>query len=156
MASGHWVKNFLISFINVPAWMGLSGLRRTAGDISRMSRELFTFSRPPVREETFEQAVARFNLSEADLQQRQSAFGRLALVYLFVAGCLIIYAAYLWYKHDYLSVLMTLVLVLVAASFAFKEHFWYVQMRQRRLGLTPKDWFLFLIGKTKPGGLRHE
>jgi intracellular multiplication protein IcmV len=156
MGSRYGVKDFLKSFVNFPAWMGASGLRRTAGDISTMSRELFTLKHAPVREETFEEAIARFNLSEADLKQRQRAFGRLAALYLFVVFCLGIYVVYLWYNHAILSVFMTLVLMLVASSFAFKEHFWYVQMRQRRLGLTLKQWFLFVVGKTKVGGLRDE
>ena len=151
MGSRYGVKDFLKSFVNFPAWMGASHLKRTADDISKMSKELFTLQHASVREETFEEAVLRFNLSEADLAQRQRAFGRLAALYLFICFCLGVYAVYLWHKHDFLSVLMTLVLMMVAASFAFKEHFWYVQMRQRRLGLTPKDWFLFIVGKSKAG-----
>ena len=160
MGSRYGAKSFLKSFINVPAWMGVSGLRRTAGDIAAMSKELFTAKTTPVHEETFEETVLRFNLSEADIAQRRRAFGRLAVLYLFVFFCLGIYAVYLWHKGDFLSVLMTLVLMMVAASFAFKEHFWYAQVCSRRLGLTPKDWFLFVIGKNKKqnqaGGLKHE
>lgn len=155
-SSKYGVKDFLKSFINVPAWMGMNHLLRTANDISTLSRDLFTFKRPPLREETFEEAVARFNLSETDILQRQKAFGRLAAFYLFIAVCLGVYASYLFYKAAWLPVLMTLVLILVACSFAFKEHFWYAQMRQRRLGLTFKDWLLFAIGKSKVDKLTHE
>ena len=119
-------------------------------------RDLFNFKQLPVREETFEEAVARFNLSEADILQRQKAFGRLAAFYLFIAVCLGIYTGYLYYKSAFLSMLMTLVLILLACSFAFKEHFWYAQMCQRRLGLTFKDWFLFASGKNKMSKLTHE
>lgn len=157
MGSKYGVKSFLKSFVNFPAWMGASTLRRNAKDIVAMSRELFSLknrgSQGPT--ETFHEAAARFNLSEADLIQRQRAFGRLAAVYLFLVLCLGVYAGYLLYRHAYLSVIMTFVLMLVAASFAFKEHFWYVQMRHRRLGLTVKDWFFFVIGKTKVDKL-HE
>lgn len=151
MGSRYGVKDFLKSFVNFPAWMGASHLKRTADDIGKMSKELFTVQSAQGREETFEEAVQRFNLSETDLAQRQRAFGRLAALYLFIFFCLGVYAVYLWHKHDYLSVLMTFVLMLVAGSFAFKEHFWYMQMRQKRLGLTPKEWFLLTIGKRKVG-----
>lgn len=162
MGSRYGVKSFLKSFINVPAWMGASSLRRTAGDIAAMSKDLFTVKSTPVREETFEEAVRRFNLSKADIAQRRRAFGRLAALYLFIFFCLGIYAVYLWHKQDFLSVLMTFVLMMVAASFAFKEHFWYAQVCSKRLGLTPKDWFLFVIGRNKnkkpdqEDGLNHD
>ena len=155
-APKYGAKSFLKSFVNVPAWMGAGQLRRTADDISSLSRELFSLKRPPVREETFEAAVARFNLSEADLVRIQRNFGRLAAFYLFLAACLGLYALYLFCLSAALSGFMTLVLVLVTTSFAFKEHFWYVQMRQKRLGLSLKEWFLFTIGKTKAGHLTHE
>ncbi len=88
--------------------------------------------------------------------QRQKAFGRLAAFYLFVVCCLGMYAIYLWYQHAFLAILMTAILMLVATSFAFKEHFWYMQMRQRRLGLTLKEWFLLTIGRAKTGNFPHE
>src|SRR5262245_34794560 len=126
MASSRYgVKDFFKSFINVPAWMGMSHLHRTARDIAAMSRDLFTIKRPPVREETFEEAVNRFNLTEVDILQRQKAFARLAIFYLFLAACLAFYSGYLCYKGAWLSALMTGVLTLVACSFTFKEHFWY-------------------------------
>lgn len=149
MGSRYRIRDFLKSFVNFPAWMGASHLKRTAVDIGKMSKELFTVQPVSVREETFEEAVQRFRLTDADLAQRQRVFARLTALYLAIFFCLGIYAFYLWYRHDFLSVLMTFVLMMVTASFAFKEHFWYVQMRQKRLGLTPKEWFLFTVGKRK-------
>lgn len=155
-SSKYGVKDFLKSFINVPAWMGAKHLRRGADDIVVMSRDLFTIKQRPVREETFEQAALRFNLSETDILKRQQAFGRLAAIYLCAVFCLGVYLVYLWHRHAWSSVIMTFMLMLVVSSFAFKEHFWYVQMRHRRLGLTMKDWFLFTVGKTKASHLSDQ
>lgn len=139
------VKKTVKSLFNFSAWMGADELRRSGSNIKQLAKSIFSV-RNAQYEETFEQAVQRFNLSEADLKEREKAFGWMALFYGVLMGVLLAYMAYLWVWGTWSSVLMTLILSAVMASLAFRQHFWYFQVRERRLGCTFKEWFFFLVG----------
>ncbi|HVV69293.1 MAG TPA: type IVB secretion system protein IcmV [Gammaproteobacteria bacterium] len=90
--------------------------------------------------ETFEQAVTRLNISEEDLSARKKTFFRTALFFVVMAVALFIYTVDLLFSGLLLATFIALVLVVIALALAFREHFWYTQMQQRRLGITFNEW----------------
>src|SRR5262245_15392808 len=81
-------------FVNFPRWMGLGQIRATAASIKKMFQDL-RIHRPPVREETFEEAKQRLNLSEEDIQSRLKSCFWLSILYSFIALLLLIYTIYM-------------------------------------------------------------
>ena len=138
------VRRGLRSLVNFPAWMGWKDLSRNASFIKSMVVSLLTVSKAE-HQETYEEAVERLNLSSKELQQRQQGFLQMAILYFILMLLLMAYAVYLVFVGTLTAVLMSSVLVLVTASLAFREHFWYFQMKQKRLGCSLKSWFLFLL-----------
>lgn len=126
-------------FVNFPQWMGLGQITTVGKDIKDTTVSLLKQPKA-VRQETFEQAIARLRLSEKDLQQRMQYFLRMTMFYCGVAVLLFIYAIYLMFTGELAAFFLSFVLTLMALSFAFRQHFWYFQLKHRKLGCTVKDW----------------
>jgi hypothetical protein len=128
-------------FLKFSTFLGLKEIKGSYQNMSGMAKELIKpDEKPAIINETFEEAKARLNLSEQDLAQRQKSFLRTSIGYLVGAVLLVGYMLYLLFTGVLMGVFIAFVLVFVALAFGYKEHFWYTQMRHRRLGLTFRDW----------------
>ncbi len=127
--------------VNFPRWMGLAQIRANAAAIFRSFQDL-RMHRPEVRKETFEEALVRLNLTEQDLKERMKTCLTLMILYAFAALCFLIYTIYM-IVHGHLGMIIGSMLTALMAVFAYRESFWYFQMKTRKLGNTFKDWFSF-------------
>lgn len=134
-------------FFSFSTFLGLKELKGSYQNLSGMTKELIKpEDKAAIVQETFEEAKARFNLSEQDLMERQKSFLRTSMGYLAGAVLMLGYMLYLLFTSVFLGVFIAFVLIFVALAFAYKEHFWYTQMRHRRLGLTFRDWKNYTFG----------
>jgi intracellular multiplication protein IcmV len=139
--------------VNFPVWMGLSRLRENNQKLGRLAKSVLTPTKVDVHRETFEAAVERLGLDEPMIQARQFYFKRLAIVYLLIAIALLGYAFYLLIIVGALiGFLMVLIAIWIALALAFKQHFWYTQMKARRLGLSFREWLSITLRITKRVG----
>ncbi|HVV69295.1 MAG TPA: type IVB secretion system protein IcmV [Gammaproteobacteria bacterium] len=102
-----------------------------------------------VIKETFEEALVRLNLSEEMVVERRKTFLRTALFFVGVALVLFVYTMYLLFSGLFLATFIGCVLVVIALALAFRDHFWYTQMKHRRLGLSFSDWANYTLGRIK-------
>lgn len=137
-------KRFLGTHLNFSRWMGIGEIKSNARGIKRLFSSLGEFEESGVKE-TFAEAVLRLKLTEDDIKERTLHFLKVAMVYMFCAICLIIYALYLYFTRDYIGAFMCLPIISVILSFWFKEHFWYTQMKHRKLGMSGIEWFECLV-----------
>lgn len=138
------MKKGLFSGLNPLRWMGMEQIKGNGQTIGQITKRLFDASdsskkNPP---KTFEEAMERYKLSEADLQKRMRSSLRLVYFCLGLSVLLIIYTLYLFFSHLVLSGFVTIMLTLLLWAYAFREHFNYFQMKQRRLGCTFREWFI--------------
>ncbi|MGB6976554.1 MAG: type IVB secretion system protein IcmV [Gammaproteobacteria bacterium] len=131
--------------VNFPRWMDLRSVSTTAKDIGKMAKGLFV-PQQATRQETFEEAVKRLHLTEENIQERMKTLLRLTLVYCLIAVALGTYTGYLLVNGRILAALLSFTLTFLSLAFAFREHFWYYQMKQRRLGCGIKEWFIAIFG----------
>lgn len=133
------VRRSFQRFFDVSSWLGMAEIKKNTSNLKSLATILFTVAKPE-RRETFEEAVARFQLSEADIAKRQQAFFQIAMLYL--AGFIldICYVIYLYATQRYMSAIMALAFAGVLFSMFFRQHFWYTQMKHRRLGFTFQQW----------------
>jgi intracellular multiplication protein IcmV len=129
--------------VNAKKWMGLPQLIVNAQAILRTFNDM-KVRRPAVRKETFEEAVARQNLSEDDIKNRMRNCLTLAIIY-YLAGLLfLVYTTYM-IVHLQLGTVLGLLITILMAVFAYREHFWYFQLKTRTLGNSFRDWLTFLF-----------
>src|SRR5262249_36597004 len=126
---------------NVKKMVGWDQFKESAQNVGVGAKEAFKFKKSPIIKETYEEAVRRLNLTQKDIENRKKNFFRTALFYLVIAAVLFVYAVDLLFSSMFFATLVAFMLVIIAGALAFREHFWYTQMKQQRLGLSFKDWF---------------
>ena len=149
MAKKKGLKFFSRSIFNVPRWIGWESLRNNASSISQMYRALFKASQKPAVNETFEEAVVRMGLTEKDLRHSERAYLVKSRFYLVMVVAALCYHGYLLYQQYWASAIVMVSFDFMLMSFYFRESFWLTQIRQRRLGLTFKEWLCInFLGKS--------
>ena len=62
--------------------LGFKQIKTQTTDITKMANDFLSMPKGPNTEETFEEALVRLQLSEADIERRKFQFQRLASIYL--------------------------------------------------------------------------
>ena len=91
--------------------------------------------------ESFTDALVRLGLKEEDLLIQQRALFRLSVLMCSIAFVFYIYFIYQLMYGSFVGSFLTCSVMLLAVAFAFRYHFWYFQIRQRKLGCTLRMWF---------------
>jgi len=121
-------------------WLGYQDLKNQANNTKRSFHRLITMPKASYNE-TFEEALARLDLSAEDVATRQQEFGRLAVFFLLLSLVLFSYGLFIAAKGDVLGFLMVVALTLYVLTQAFRYHFWLFQLRNRKLGCTLSEWW---------------
>ncbi|ASQ45097.1 hypothetical protein clem_02680 [Legionella clemsonensis] len=126
---------------NVRAWIDFDRVRAFTSYLAAGFQKLFIPQQQTEKGESFEAAVARMNLSEQELQAKKKALYRLSVLMCLAAVGIFSYSIYHLYYGSYRAVVVSLVLVLVALVLAFRYHFWYFQIKERKLGCSFSEWY---------------
>ncbi|QLH41376.1 MAG: hypothetical protein HWD59_00655 [Coxiellaceae bacterium] len=127
-------------FVNFPRWMGLSQLTRTGKDITDIGKKLVNSKTTSKRQESFAEAMQRLKLTEKDVDERGRHFLLMARLYAVIGLALLIYTLYLFWQAHLMAAFMSLILTTLGFTLAFRQHFYYFQIKQRKLGCTIKEW----------------
>lgn len=128
------------TFFNPSGWLDLDSVKERNRTIFTILKGLFTVPKGGPAE-TFEDAMQRLELSEEDVQSIAKNYRTYALVFFLLGVLVFIYSIYLLFVHATLAgLLIGFAASAVFLSQAFRYDFWSTQMRQRKLGLTIKDW----------------
>jgi intracellular multiplication protein IcmV len=150
MALKEIVKVNRKTFFNPSAWLGYDFLKAQTLFIYGLFKQVF--AKPtPEHEETFEQAVKRLHLSEKAIHETQQSYFLYAMGFLILSVLTIIFGFYLLLVHATLAGwILSLPVAALLLSQAFRYHFWYFQMKHRKLGCTFKEWKQGTFGKKGP------
>ncbi len=134
------------TFFNPSAWIDLSSLQIMQRTIIDVVKNLFQVQMPE-RTETFEEAMQRLNLNEDQVKFGATNFRIFALIFLLLGLLVFFYTFYVLFKYKaYFGWLLGMATSALLFSQAFKYDFWSLQMRQRRLGITGKEWLDYVLG----------
>ncbi len=144
---GHGVAWAYKPVVNVKAWMGWDIIKTSSRYVYNLGKNLFVPQKAG-HTETFQEALARLNLSEADLQVRQKEFMRLFLVYGAIGAGIVAYSVYLFYIMNFMGGLLAIVVAALAFAMAFRYHFWVFQIKHKKLGCSVREWWHSKIENT--------
>lgn len=134
------------TFINPSAWLGYDSLKMLNQTIWANVRGLFRIPEP-TRTETFEEAVKRLELTEADLQQTYIRFRYYALLFVLLGLIMFTYTFYLLFRyHSITGWMLGMAVTAFFAVQAFRFDFWCYQISKRKLGVTFKEWKNHFLG----------
>jgi hypothetical protein len=94
----------------------------------------------PVVRQTFEEAQQMYGYTESFLAEQHQKFKQASQVYLIALGIGIGYNLWLLHTKVYLSALVMVPFNFMLFAFYFRESFWAMQIEQRKLGLSVKEW----------------
>jgi intracellular multiplication protein IcmV len=134
------------TYFNPTAWLGVSEVRGTTMVLWRILKDLFV---PPVssgREETFDAALKRLDVSEEELQERGKDYYMYSVLFLGCGIFGVLFAFYIFIKHHtFAGFLLGLAAGALFLAQSFRYHFWFFQIKCRRLGCTIEEWKEFLL-----------
>lgn len=146
MAIRDVVKVSRKTFFNPKAWVGWDEMKFQFSTIISVLRDLFV-AQVPSREETFEQALLRFNIDETQVAMLTKRYLRFAMVFLLCFLLTFAYAFFLLFAHHaFFAWLMALAVAAFFLGQAFRFHFWHYQLSVKRLGVTYAEWKNALLG----------
>lgn len=129
--------------------LGTEQLKSQTSSIGKMANDVLSIPKSPKNVESFEEALTRLNLSEADVERRKIQFLRLSRIYLVLAVVVFVYMLYLIIEKALFPALGCFGLLLILFSQFFRYNFWLFQLRQRRLGCSFFEWFSEWTGKKR-------
>jgi len=147
--SGSRIARVFSSIINIRSWADWDRVKEFTLYFRNSIKRLFV----PMKTadvESFDAAVQRLNISDAELLVKQKALFRLCVIMLIAASLFFIYAGYHLFYGTLRAAIISYVVMMIALVLAFRYHFWYYQIKARKLGCTFKEWWKNgLMGENK-------
>lgn len=131
---------------DVPSWMGLKQLKSQTGFLINNIKPIFKARKITASQMTFDQKIAEWNIDNAHLDLLMNRFIYHSLIYLILGFLCVGYAFYLFLHQYTLSGITTILIAIIIFLKAFSTHFWYFEIKHRKLGCTLREW---LNGKIK-------
>lgn len=129
------------------AWSDFDRSLSTGSYFANSFKRLFTVQEKGSAE-SFNEAMSRYNLTEQQLDARKNGFYRMALLMVIIAIGLFSYMFYNLFYGALLAALVSSFVGMLAMALAFRYHFWYYQLKSRKLGCSLKEWFsVAILGK---------
>lgn len=119
--------------------LGVEQIKKQTKSLKGLAEDLLTPEKT-TRQETFEEALIRLNLTEADIQKKAIEFKRLSMIFGLLAIALLIYLIYMIFEKALIASLGTLGVLLVIIGQWFRCHFWLYQIKARKLGCSFREW----------------
>lgn len=133
-------KRLIGRIFNVRSWIDYDRIRAGQKYILNTASTYFV-PQDKKATESFDKAMARLKLTDADILARQTALLRTSIIIVGMAFAIFCYAIYNLFHAHYIAALLSVVVMLLALSLAFRYHFWYFQIKQHKLGCTLSEWF---------------
>lgn len=144
------IKKIIKPLVDVPKWVGYRQLVKTHRSLFSFAKKFFIPEQASTQE-SFQAALDRLKLNEADLTQRMKEFTRLMWIWISLFLISIAYSIHLLLENSLRGFFPCLGVSVIILTQIFRYHFWIFQIKQRRLGCGFRDWLTaqFIIGKKK-------
>ena len=147
---GSQTRRLLRTIFNPKVWMDLEQVKSSTNYITDGTKKLFNLEQKVTSTRTFEETIKRLGLDEKAIVKQKKSLFRLSLMMVILSLGVFAYAMILLHDGSYHSSAATVIIFLVILALAFRYHFWYYQLKVRRLGCGLKEWFMTgLLGADK-------
>ena len=133
-------RKIINTAFNVRKWSDFDRMKEFTMYLEHGIKNLFIPQRQAAAQ-TFDEALQQYHINEATLLKKKKALIRLSLWMSFLAFGFFLYSIYLVVVGSFHAMLLSLVVMMFALVLAFRYHFWFFQIQQRKLGCTFQDWF---------------
>jgi hypothetical protein len=146
MAVRDFFKFSRKTFIDPTGWIDLDKLKVQNRTLWDVLSALFSIPKP-VQEETFEEAINRLGLTEADVDGIRKNYRTYAFLFLMIGLITFFYTFYILFAYaSYTGFIIGMAVAALFFSQAFRYDFWSFQIRRRQLGATFTEWKNSILG----------
>lgn len=135
------VAGVLKSFVDLRQWSDFDRLKFFFIYILQTIGNFFSSSAKPIPQDSFNTVIERYHLSDAQLIIKENAFYRIAICMSVLGFLVFCYTVYMLIFGTWRAVMLSTVVALLAWVLAFRYHFWYYQVKERKLGVTFREWY---------------
>ncbi len=132
-----------VFYIRPKKWVSWDFFKQSTGQTVNILKDMYKTPQKG-RSETFYQAISRHQLSVSDLDNLKMKFYYFSIFFLTFAIGMTIYAFDGFYQGQFLRGIGSISLTTFLLAQAFRYHFWYFQIVQKKLGSSFKEWFFFI------------
>lgn len=91
--------------------------------------------------ESFKKVQSRLHLTDEELKIQQRSLFRLSMLMCAFGLFMLGYTVYQCFNGYFFAIILSLIISCLAFAFAFRYHFWYFQISQKKLGCSVRAWF---------------
>lgn len=128
------------TFINPRAWLGYDYVKQQTLGIWGAVKGVFNRNIEVGKDETFEQAKQRLNLTDEEINTIGQNYFLYALFYALLGIVILCFAVYLLVSASLAGFMIAVSLSVFLFGQAFRNHFWSFQIKYRKLGCTFEEW----------------
>lgn len=129
------------TFFDPRAWLNYDELKRQTLYLYDLIKPIFAKPTPPEITETFEEAVKRQELTEEDVLEAKKIYFFYALLFFILGIFSFLFGFYLLIVHYSIAGwFLSFAITGLFLAQAFRFHFWYFQIKFRKLGCTFAEW----------------
>jgi intracellular multiplication protein IcmV len=141
MALKDVVKVGRKTFLDPRAWLGYDTVKQQTQLVWSIVKQFFgAADTAPVKPETFEEAQARLSLTDDEIKIAGDNYFFITLIFLGVAFVVFGFSLYLVFTGSFFGFLIGIALSAFLVGQAFRNHFLYFQIKNRKLGCTYEEW----------------
>ncbi len=127
--------------VDFPSWMGFKQIAGLSAGIIGNLKQAFGVKKEADHAETFDQAVARLQLTEEAIAAQGKNFLRLTLIFALIGLAILGYAIFLLWDGLIAGGCLAIILAVLSFANGFRYHFWYFQVKHCKLGCTVREWW---------------
>jgi intracellular multiplication protein IcmV len=132
-----------VFYIRPKKWFSWDLFKTSSLETYKIVKEAYHIPKTQ-RVESFNQAVARYQLTEEQVAVIKNRFYLFSVFFLICSLGIFIYAIEGLLNQHIMQGITSLCLVIFLGAKAFRYHFWYFQICQKKLGCTLTDWVNFV------------
>lgn len=151
MAVKEYVKRIWRNNSNINDWAGWNAIKGNAETIGSIVKGMGKEDQgEEVKINSFQDAVKFYGLTEADLKKRMKSHLYTAIFSLVLGVAALVWTLHLLIiKAMFLSSMVSLGLTVLMLSYAFREHFFYYKIKEKRLNCTVSQWLQGFFSKKR-------
>ncbi|KTD64387.1 type IVB secretion system protein IcmV [Legionella spiritensis] len=138
--SSSRIATVIKSIFNVRKWADYDRMKSFTTYLGEGFKKLFV-PQKKVATKSFDNAMSEFHVTEKDLATQKKALFRLSILMCIAATLLFSWGIYHVVNGSLKAAGLSMIVMLIALALAFRYHFWYYQIKERKLGCTLKEWF---------------
>ena len=135
------------SMFNVKSWIGWESVSQSGSWIQSLFTAMLKRPNRPMVQETYQEACEKYGYTKEFLEKQEKGFLQASQIYLGVLCVGLGYMAWLMAKHHTVAALIMVPINFMLFALFFRESFWHMQLKHKKLGMTFQNWVSIVVLK---------